>query len=54
MGSTPTARTVAVAEMVMHRIVAPNYAGSNPVGHLSNTDKALAGETNWWDACGDC
>ena len=25
--------TVAVAEMVMHRIVAPDHAGSIPVGH---------------------
>lgn len=25
--------TVAVAEMAMHRIVAPDYAGSIPVGH---------------------
>ena len=25
---------VALAELVMHRIVVPDYAGSNPVGHL--------------------
>ena len=24
---------VALAELVMHRIVVPDYAGSNPVGH---------------------
>lgn len=45
---------MAVAEMVMRRIVVPNYAGSNPVGHLGNTDKVLTDEINWWDACGDC
>ena len=33
--------TVAVAEMAMHRIVVPNYAGSSPVGHLSIKLKAL-------------
>lgn len=26
---------VPVADLVMHRIVVPKYAGSNPVGHLS-------------------
>ena len=25
---------MAVAEMVMHRIVVPNYMGSNPIGHI--------------------
>ena len=34
VGSNPTTRTVAVAELVMHWIVVPAYAGSNPVGHL--------------------
>lgn len=32
-GSTPVSATVAVADLAMHRIVAPDYAGSNPVGH---------------------
>ena len=32
-GSTPVSATVAVADLVMHRIVAPEYAGSTPVGH---------------------
>ena len=34
VGSSPTTPIVAVAELVMHRIVVPNHAGSNPVGHL--------------------
>ena len=34
MGSNPITGTVAVAEMAMHRIVAPDYAGPNPVGHI--------------------
>ena len=34
-GSIPLIRTVAVADfMAMHRIVDPDHAGSNPVGHL--------------------
>ena len=32
-GSTPPGVTVAVAELAMLRIVVPNDAGSNPVGH---------------------
>lgn len=36
MGSNPAKGTVAVAEMVMHRIVNPNYMGSNPIGHITN------------------
>ena len=32
-GSTPVSATVAVADLVMHRIVAPEYVGSNPIGH---------------------
>ena len=32
-GSTPVSATVAVADLVMHRIVAPEHAGSTPVGH---------------------
>ena len=32
--STRAGDAVAVAEMAMHRIVAPDYAGSNPVSHL--------------------
>ncbi len=32
--STRAGDTVAVAERAMHRIVAPEYAGSNPVSHL--------------------
>ena len=31
--STPVFATVAVADLVMHRIVAPDYASSNLVGH---------------------
>ena len=34
LGSSPAGITVAVAELAMLRIVAPNDAGSNPVGHL--------------------
>lgn len=34
-GSIPPTRTVTVADfMEMHRIVAPDHAGSNPVGHI--------------------
>ena len=33
-GSNPDTLAVAVADMVMHRIVAPDDAGSTPVGHL--------------------
>ena len=33
MGSIPTFPAVAVAELVMHQIVALSDAGSNPVGH---------------------
>lgn len=32
--STRAGDTVAVAERAMHRIVAPEYAGSTPVSHL--------------------
>ena len=32
--STRAGDAVAVAERAMHRIVAPDYAGSNPVSHL--------------------
>ena len=35
MGSIPTQSTVAVADLVMHRIVAPDYVGSNPISHLN-------------------
>ena len=35
VGSNPTPATVALAELAMHRIVVPDYAGSNPVGHLT-------------------
>ena len=35
VGSNPAIPTVTVADLVMHRIVAPDYAGSTPVGHLS-------------------
>ena len=34
VGSNPTSATVTVADLVMHRIVVPDYAGSNPVSHL--------------------
>ena len=40
VGSNPTSATVTVADLVMHRIVVPDYAGSNPVSHL-NTYKRL-------------
>lgn len=33
MGSNPIVRTVAVADLVMHWIVTPDYVGSNPIGH---------------------
>ena len=37
LGSSPTAVTVALAELAMQRIVVPRgeilYAGSSPVGH---------------------
>lgn len=33
-GSTPVSATVAVADLVMRRIVAPEYVGSNPISHL--------------------
>lgn len=33
LGSSPAGITVAVAELAMLRIVVPNDAGSNPVGH---------------------
>ena len=32
---------VTVAEMVMHRIVVPNYAGSSPVSHPDISGSAL-------------
>ena len=32
--STRAGDTVAVAERAMHRIVAPEYTGSNPTSHL--------------------
>ena len=35
-GSTPVSATVAVADLAMHRIVAPDYAGSNPAGRTLN------------------
>lgn len=35
MGSTPISATVTVADLVMHRIVVPDYAGPNPVSHLN-------------------
>lgn len=34
VGSNPTSATVTVADLVMHRIVVPDYAGPNPVSHL--------------------
>ena len=34
VGSIPTTGYVAVADMVMRRIVIPKYVGSNPIGHL--------------------
>lgn len=34
MGSTPISATVAVADSAMHWIVAPEYVGSNPIGHI--------------------
>ena len=33
VGSIPTTGCVAVADMVMRRIVIPKYVGSNPIGH---------------------
>lgn len=42
-GSIPCMQAVAVADMVMQRIVDPPYAGSNPVGHLSGC--SLVGKT---------
>ena len=34
VGSNPTMQTVALAELAMHWIVVPDYAGSSPVGRL--------------------
>ena len=34
VGSNPTSATVTVADLVMRRIVIPDYAGPNPVSHL--------------------
>lgn len=34
VGSNPTISTVAVAQLVEHRIVVPNVVGSSPIGHL--------------------
>ena len=35
VGSNPTSATVTVADLVMRRIVVPDYAGPNPVSHLN-------------------
>ena len=37
LGPNPRSGTVAVAEMAMHRIVAPDHAGSIPVGHIGGS-----------------
>ena len=34
VGSSPATPTVTVADLVMRRIVVPDYAGPNPVSHL--------------------
>ena len=36
-GSNPVTPTVAVADLVMHQIVALEYVGANPIGHTKRT-----------------
>lgn len=48
-GSTPAAPSVAVADMAMHRIVAPDHAGSTPASHPAPW---CNGSTQGFDPCG--
>lgn len=47
-GSTPAAPAVAVADMAMHRIVAPDHAGSTPASHPAPW---CNGSTQGFDPC---
>lgn len=48
-GSIPAAPAVAVADMAMHRIVAPDHAGSTPASHPAPW---CSGSTQGFDPCG--